>query len=164
MIRVLATALALSAIAAPAFALSCLRPDAVRMFEYARDSKETFYVIKGRITPVGDYAIPEAKQTTSPTDKDAFADTPVQITGVGLSANGFSVPVEIGATVRLTCLSVWCPGPPPDGELLMIVKKDGIELTLDIGPCGGTAVSWDPASEERLLRCHLSDTCVAEEF
>ena len=160
MIRHIAIALAMSAAAGPALALSCMRPDAVRMFEYARDSDAIYYVIKGRVTPLGDYDVPEVDFDAPTSGKDVFADTPVKISGIGLSSNGFSVPVEIGATVRLTCLSVWCAGPPNSEELLMIVEKNGDDLTLEIGPCGGTAIPWDRASEERLLQCHLSDKCV----
>ena len=46
----------------------------------------------------------------------------------------------------------------------MIVEKNGDDLTLEIGPCGGTAIPWDRASEERLLQCHLSDKCVTGDF
>ncbi|NNE88620.1 MAG: hypothetical protein HKN27_11135 [Silicimonas sp.] len=159
MIRNLALTLVLALAAGPAMALSCMRPDAVRMFEYARDSKDIFYVIKGRITPVDAYDVP-----TSKNGSDTATDTPVLISGTGLGPGGFSVPVEIGATVRLTCLSVWCAGPPADEELLMIVKKAGDDLTLEIGPCGGTAIPWNSASEERLLQCHVSDNCVPGDF
>ena len=159
MIRRLALTLAMILAANPVLALSCMRPDAVRMLEYARDSDAIYYVIKGRITPVGTYNMPSSEH-----GKDSAADTPVQISGLGLGTVSFSVPVDIGATVRLTCLAVWCASPPADGELLMIVEETGDELTLEIGPCGGTAIPWDRASEERLLQCHLSDNCVPGDF
>lgn len=164
MIRHIPAALAVVTLADPALALSCMRPDAVRMFEYARDSVDIYYVIRGRVTPVRAYKVPEVDFDAPASDRDVFTETPVQISGVGLSARGFSVPVEISAIVRLSCLSVWCAGPPADGELLMIVEKSGNDLVLEIGPCGGTAIPWDRASEERLLQCHLSDTCVPGDF
>lgn len=156
MIRSVALTLAVITAAGPAAALSCLRPDAVRMFEYARDSADIYYVIKGRLTALGPYAIPSSEN-----GKDNSADTPVQITGSGLSSQGFSVPVDISATLRLNCLAVWCASPPADEELLMIVKKAEDALILEVGPCGGTAVNWDKDAEERLLKCHMSKVCVA---
>lgn len=154
MIRSIALTLALITAAGPAAALSCLRPDAVRMLEYARDSADIYHVFKGRLTALGPYAIP-----TSENGKDNSADTQVQIKGSGLGAQGFSVPVDISATLRLSCLSVWCANPPADEELLMIVKSADDALILEVGPCGGTAVTWDKDAEERLLKCHLSQTC-----
>jgi hypothetical protein len=159
MIRHLILTLALLTAATPALSLSCMRPDAVRMFEYARDSDDVFYVIKGRLTPTSPYAIPKPEN-----DKDTEATTLVQISGLGLSRTDFSVPVEIGATVRLSCLSVWCAGPPPEGELLMIVKKTGEDLTLELGPCGGTAIPWSVDAENRLLKCHQTKSCKPAQF
>lgn len=156
MIRSTALTLAIITTASPAVALSCLRPDAVNMFEYARDSADVYYVIKGRLMALDPYEIP-----TSESGKDNSTDTQVQITGSGLSTNGFSIPVDTNATVRLTCLAVWCANPPPDEELLMIVKSEKDALVLEVGPCGGTAISWNKDAEERLLRCHQSDICEA---
>lgn len=159
MIRQISLALALVTSATPALSLSCMRPDSVRMFEYARESEDVFYVIKGRITPTKSYVIPEADN-----QKGSTATTPVQIKGIGLGPTGFSTPVAIGATVQLSCLSVWCSGPPPNDELLMIVKKSDDALILEVGPCGGTAIPWSKDAEDRLLACHLSDTCEPAEF
>lgn len=160
MMRSLSLALACATFASPALSLSCMRPDAVRMFENARDSADVYYVIKGRVTPVGEYAVPIAEN-----GKDGTTETPVQISGIGLNARGFSVPVDTSATVTLKCLSVWCASPPPaDKDLLMIVKTEDDDLSLEVGPCGGTAIAWSAEAEERLLRCHLSDDCKPAEF
>ena len=164
MIRHAILALAMILCAGPAMALSCMRPDAVRMFEYARDSEDIFYVIKGRIDPVSDYDVPTVDSDAQPKMNDAVANTPVRIKGVGLGRKGFSVPVDVAATVQLSCLSVWCSGPPPDGELLMIVKKETNALTFQIGPCGGTAIPWSKDAEDRLLQCHLSNNCEPADF
>lgn len=163
MIRQTVLALTLALSASPALSLSCMRPDVVRMFEYARDSDDIYYVIKGRLTPSKPYAIPEPK-TSAPGDLPSTADTPVGINGMGLGSHSFSVSVEVGATVRLKCLSVWCAGPPPESELLMIVKKSNEDLVLDVGPCGGTAIPWSAEAEKRLLECHRSDSCKPAEF
>ena len=158
-LRQIAVGLTLFLAANPAFSLSCMRPDSVRMFENARDSEDIYYVIKGRLTPKNTYAIP-----TSENGKDSVADTSVVIDGVGLGTRSFSVPVKVEAMVILTCLSVWCAGPPPEGELLMIVKKQNEALTLEVGPCGGTAIPWSVDSENRLLDCHRSNSCKPAEF
>ena len=164
MIRHLTVALALMLVTGPALALSCMRPDAVRMFEHARKSDDVYYVIKGRITPDVKYDVPDVDFDAPSSGKDVFADTPVQITGTGLGTSGFSVPVDVGATVRLKCLSVWCAGPPPKDEVLMFVKATDNKLILEVGPCGGTAIEWSQDAEKRLLACHLSDTCQPAEF
>lgn len=157
--RQIAMALALITAANPAFSLSCMRPDVVRMFEYARDSEDIYYVIKGRVTPKTTYAVPKPEN-----GKDNSAETTVVIDGIGLGTRSFSVPVAIEAMVRLKCLSVWCAGPPPESELLMIVKKQNDALILDVGPCGGTAMPWSVDAENRLLECHRSDSCKPAEF
>lgn len=164
MIRHYVLTLAFFLFAGPALALSCMRPDAVRMFEYARQSDDVYYLIKGRITPVGDYDVPEIDHNAPTPHKDVFADTPIQIEGIGLGERGFSVPVDVSAIARIGCLSVWCAGAPSAEELLMIVKRDRNDLVLEVGPCGGTTIPWSKEAEDRLLACHVSNTCDPGEF
>ncbi|MEO9823404.1 MAG: hypothetical protein ABJF50_03180 [Paracoccaceae bacterium] len=159
MIRNISLALTFLTISSPAFALSCMRPDVVSMLEFARKSEDVYYVIKGRVTPTSPYTIPEPKNGA-----DSSVSTPVVISGTGLGQRSFSVPVEVGAIAKLNCLSVWCAGPPAEGELLMILRKSDEELILDVGPCGGTAISWSVEAEKRLLECHRSGKCERGEF
>lgn len=153
---VLASILALTA--TNANALSCLRPDAVRLFEMVRDAEASYYVVKGRVSLL------EAANAPDPeTEKPAM--TRARVTGRALGAGGFATPFEQDITIAATCLSIWCGSAENLKDDLIM----GLELTdtgpvLNIGPCGGDQVTWDQSGEDRLLACHQGGICTAEDF
>lgn len=150
--RVALTCLAFLA-ASPAFALSCMRPDAVRLFEQARDAEAAYYIVKGRVEFL------ETPKTPRPGSKTP-ARTRAAIKGQALSSSGFNAPFNREVTVETTCLASWCGSAENlKGELVMAVEIGLDELTLEIGPCGGDQVAWDQGAEDRLLKCHLDGVC-----
>lgn len=144
--------------AGPAHALSCMRPDAVRMFEQARDADTAFYIVKGEI----EFLEPP---NTPPRNAKRPALTRAQISGQALSSSGFNAPFDLEVTVKASCLGPWC-GSPNDlsGARLMAIEVGPTKLTLNIGPCGGDQVNWDQEAEDRLLACHLAGTCTVADF
>ena len=86
--RALAISLALI-IAGPVHALSCMRPDAVRLLEKARKAEEIFYIVKGQVTFLEAVKLPKQ-------NSEVPAVTRARVTGTGLSATKFpaaSLPV-----------------------------------------------------------------------
>ncbi len=155
--RLFLTCLTLFA-AGPASALSCLRPDAVRLFEYARDAEAAFYIVKGQITLLEAANLPE-KGSKSP------ATTRAKIDGVALTTRDFEVPFTRNVSIETSCASIWCGTLDNlDGLLIIALETNGDALTLRVGPCGGDAVRWDEARERRLLDCHLNGVCKPSEF
>ncbi|MEM7752171.1 MAG: hypothetical protein AAF230_02090 [Pseudomonadota bacterium] len=139
--------------AGPVNALSCLRPDAVTLFERARDATDDFYIVKGRITLL------EAPNTP-PRGSSEPALTRARVQGHALNTAGFSAPFQRDVILKATCVGPWCGS--LDGlihELLMAVEVSGETLTLNIGPCGGDQLRWDQSGEERLLTCQRSGAC-----
>ena len=144
--------------AGPVSALSCMRPDAVRLFERARDSKDSFYIVTGRVDLVETPSIPKPGAKTP-------ERTRAKITGQALSSSGFNAPFEREVMVEATCLASWCGSPEGlSGALIMAIKIEFETLTLRVGPCGGDQVTWDQLSEDRLLTCHLDGVCEPAEF
>lgn len=138
----------------PAYALSCLPPDAVRLLQFAQESPDPYVLVKGRIS--GPVNLPEAG-TREP------ARSTVRVEGKGLNRNGFSASIAREITLELTCLSVWC-ATPPEGEQIMALKVEGDARTLEIGPCGGNAVAWTEDGESRLLECYQNGNCQLPDF
>lgn len=154
------TVLAVAFLAAgPASALSCLRPDAVRLYEDARDSAEVYTIVKGRILADGPILVPVPDR-----DGKNGLVTGVRLRGHILGARGFLDPVEAGIGLRLTCVSVWCAAPPPEDVLLMALRQTPSGSELSIGPCGGDAVVWTADAEARLLDCHRGIRCEVPDF
>jgi hypothetical protein len=149
------TALLLALLAGPAQALSCLPPDPVRLFEFAKQSPDPFVIVKGRIL-AGEVELPR-ENTKLP------ARSSVRIEGLGLTRTGFSAPVAREVTLELSCLSVWC-ATPPEGVLIMALKVEGDARTLAIDPCGGNAVPWTEDGEVRLLACQRDGDCRVKDF
>ncbi|MEM6384679.1 MAG: hypothetical protein AAF718_00445 [Pseudomonadota bacterium] len=145
-------------IANPANALSCMRPDAVRLFEEARDAETAFYIVKGEV----EFLEPP---NTPPRNAKTPATTRARITGLALSKSGFNAPFDERVTLKASCLGPWCGAPEMvEGSRLMAVEIGLADLSLYIGPCGGDQMAWDEQAEDRLLSCHLQGICEAAEF
>lgn len=150
----LATMLASS----PAAALSCLPPDALRLYSSARDSADIYAIVRVRIPSGTAIAVPEVPGDGSMA-KSAQATTTLRLSGLVLNENGFGTPFDRDVNVVVTCLSIWCGSPVTDRDLLAALRltQDGPELT--IGPCGGDAMLWDSADIRALLTCHRTGRC-----
>ena len=153
MIRSIVIAAAFVAAGSPVLALSCARPDAVRLYEMARDAEEIYYFVKGRVD------VTEPVQEPDP-NSDVPALTRAHISGTALNSHGFGTSFEQDITIEANCLSVWC-GSAADlaGELFAALQIINEELTLRVGPCGGDVVQWDRDAERRLLECHRTGLC-----
>lgn len=153
--------LALLTLAAPAWSLSCLRPDIVDTYERARDAKEGFWIIHGVIRADGPLAGPQPDADGRYKD-GASASTKVRVLGRGLRTDGFhSIPPQ-DVTLTITCLAHWCGSVAPDQDLFMAieVKPTGPELVID--PCSSRVVPYTKDGETRLLRCLRDGVCERE--
>lgn len=140
-------------------ALSCLRPDAVRLLEQAQASEATFYIVKGTVTFQEDPNLPE-RGTKTPTE------TRARIKGKAMTRAGFLAPFEQNVVIKTSCLGPWCGGLADlDGERIMSIEVAAPDMrVLNIGPCGGDTVSWDQAAEDRIMACFLENNCEIADF
>lgn len=151
-------ALLLTLCVTSAQALSCLRTDAVRLFEAARDAEAAFHIVKGRITLL------EAAQTPDPAQKKP-ARTRARLTGTALSGGGFNARYDREITIEAVCLSIWCgsaEGLTEDMIFAVVATRTGPVLRID--PCATRLVRWTQAEEDRLLRCYRSGICETADF
>lgn len=152
------TVLALALTAGPASALSCLMPDAARLYATARDSDQVFAIVTGRLMPDGPIAVPEVKENGSP-NREPQAVTRVRMTGKVLGQDAFDRAFDREVDVKVTCLSIWCGDPLTDRDIVAALRLGGAVPELEIGPCGGNAVEASDAAIQRLLACHRSGDC-----
>ncbi len=155
--RTVLLAIALTAIAGPALSLSCMRPDAVRLYDQARDSEDLYVAVRGRIN------LTEPANAPLP-DSDTPAITQATLSGVVLTTHGFGAKFDREIEIAATCLGPWCGSAEEfEGELLAVLKVgEDNTYTLAAGPCGGGAVVWSKDGERRLLACHRDGECVSE--
>ncbi|MCV6592691.1 MAG: hypothetical protein OIF48_07050 [Silicimonas sp.] len=150
--------LALACAAGPALALSCLPPDPVQSYMFARDDDALHSMVIGRIS--SDRPIAEPRATQASQFKDNHAESPVTLTGRGLTADGFTVDVRQKITLRLSCAAAWCPGAPPlDQELFLIFRHDNDARIAEIGACPMNALPWSAEDEARVVACHRKGQC-----
>lgn len=146
------------ALATPAFALSCMPPDAVQLYEAARDSDDTYVAVRGRID------LSEPAQTPEP-DTEMPAITKAVMSGYALTSHGFGALFHRKIEIRATCLGPWCGSADGfGGEQIAMLRVDRNNIyTLMAGPCGGQALDWSKDGERRLLECHRTGNCSAAE-
>lgn len=145
-------------IASPALALSCMRPDAVQLYELARDSEDTYVAVRGRID------LSEPAQNPIP-DTEIPTITQAVMSGYSLTSHAFGALFHSKIEIRATCLGPWCGSAEGfEGEQIAMLRVDGNDIyTLMAGPCGGQALAWTKDGERRLLDCHRTGNCVAAE-
>ncbi len=154
----LTVAAAIASVATPALSLSCLRPDVVRMYEEIRDAEASYWLLKGRITPLEPVALPR-KNAQGQYDDDARATTAIRFAGLGLSTDGTYKPFAQEMAMTVECVSIWCGDAPMDAEVFAAVELtvSGPELT--IGPCPWYAIPVTDDGEARLLSCIRDGDC-----
>jgi len=150
-----ALTLMLCLLTSPALALSCLPPDAVSLYEMARDSEERFVIVKGRVTPRGEVAIPKGKNGGG----DAEATSPARMTGTSLTQDGFTAAFDRPVDLRVMCMGPWCAGAPSSDEIIAAVRLDGNDLVLDLDACFSSTVEATPEAAARLVTCHQGGAC-----
>jgi len=155
MIRRIVIVAALITASSPVLALSCLPPDAVRLYEMARDAEEAYYFVKGRID------LTERAREPKP-NSEIPALTAGRITGTALTSYEFGTAFDQAITIEAYCLASWCGSAEGlTGELFAAVRVEGEKLILRVDACGGDLVKWDKGAERRLLECHRTGICAA---
>ena len=151
------TALALTAalVGAQASALSCMRPDVARSFQWAAEADESYVVLLGQF----DFDAP--RQSNSDRNAPKTASVPAQFNGQSLGANGFQANAPLDVTLEFSCAGPWCGSLPDTGEdILAFVERGPDGYVLTVGPCYGTAfVSPSESDVQRVEACMRGDGC-----
>lgn len=155
MIRFTLAFAALISATSPALSLSCAQPNAVHLYQMARDAEEPYYIVRGRVDLTGPVVEPSPNSETP-------ARTKAWIRGTALNSHGFGTNFDQEITIEAHCLASWC-GSPKDlaGELFTALQIKGDHLTLRIGPCGGDVATWNRIGERQLLDCHRNGVCAS---
>ena len=144
--------------ASPAWSLSCLRPDIVTTYEYARDAEEPFWIIRGKVLSDVPLAMPKADESGRYKD-DASASTPVRVLGRGLRTDGTYRVTLQDVTLTISCFAHWCGSIALDEELFMAVEATATGPELIVDPCSSRVVPFTEDGERRLLRCVRDGVC-----
>ena len=150
MIRVLAVLLCLAA--APAHALSCLRPSVEGSFATAHAAPQLYVVGLGRVV-LGEGAAPPAP--FGPDRGAVVTELPAMFSGRIGGRDGFGAAIDLPVTLRLTCAAHWC-GAAPEGEVLTFIEIADTGHRITEGPCPQAILRAEPDTEARAAAC-LSD-------
>lgn len=136
MLTRLALALALAFTSAPAAALSCLRPDIARSYDWADERPEPFVLALGSLVRAGPDT-PDGPVSDNPQDRVSYS-FPARFDGRLATADGFTVERAFDVTVEVQCESVWCGGESLSDYGLYFLRRDGEDThALEAGLCGG---------------------------
>jgi len=144
------------ATAGHALALSCMPQDAARTFQRANEAEERYLVAYGELT-FDPEELPEQDLSSS---EDRSTSFPAIITGVSLTAEGFTQAFDQPITVDAKCLGPWCPSLTPGTPLIAFLEQRPSGYTLLVDACGGMIVS-EPAEEdlETIVQCSRGGDC-----
>ncbi len=156
--KTLLLSLALSALAQPVLALSCLRPDVARSFNEAAAAKESYVIVQGRLTfdtsrlPKTDLG---AQEEIPP-----HVDIAARLTGMSLSKQGFTSDFDHPVTLRVQCFGPWCGGAASGAQYLSFLEKTDTGYMLTVTPCGGFGFA-EPSREilETVSACFQNGRC-----
>ncbi|VAW05056.1 hypothetical protein MNBD_ALPHA07-1187 [hydrothermal vent metagenome] len=159
----LLTTIALSLVAGPALALSCLAPDVARTYKQAAEAEETYIVVYGQLSfdegklPIVDYN----NQMDTPNN----TLIPARVSGKSLTLDGFNTDFDKPITLNAKCFGPWCAKPASGVPYLAFLERtvDGYTLVLD--PCGGYGFSRpSEAIREKAAACFQGGECTSEEY
>lgn len=139
-------------LASQAAALSCLKPNIGRTFNFVQESADTFSMALGTVTAKG--RIPKYVE-----GKPRYI--PSKFKGVFLGSNGQSKEHEIDITVDAICVVHWCGGfPETDEDMLVFLKKTDVGYRLESNPCGGNyKIAPTPKEVRTLQKCMRRGKC-----
>lgn len=136
MLTRLALAAALFVVAAPAMALTCLRPDIARSYDWADSRPDPFIVALGSLVRTGPDT-PDGTASDNPQGPASYS-FPARFEGMVATPDGFTQERVLDVTVEVQCRSVWCGGPSLSDYGLYFLRHDaGDAHALEAGLCGG---------------------------
>ncbi len=155
----LAASLALVS-AAPAQALSCLRPDPIRSFLQADAAPETYLALLGAFEFDADLLlIPDPAKPVSAAPPPLTA----RFTGHQLGPDGFDTPVDLEVVLQPSCAGPWCGSLAPGDDVLAFARREDGALIVDLEPCPGKVQGApDAAARDRLTACMRGAACLPD--
>lgn len=147
-ITVLGATLALFG-AQQAAALSCMRPNLARSFNFYEQSDDKFVIAVGKLTPTD--KIPDYKQGVS-------REVAAEFKGGFLGRWGVKDQPPQTVMIKTSCLASWCGAIPERSvDVLAFIKKTPAGLVLETGPCHG---EYTENPSKKLIR--TLQTCLAK--
>lgn len=160
----LAAALTLGAavlVAAPAVALTCIRPDAARLYTRAAEAESSHVIVEGRLT-LDPGRLPRTDKTV-PGPEDPVS-LPARLEGRALGPEGFERRFDRAIRVEASCIGPWCPRLAPVTRLIAAPRVEDGAYVLPLDACMGWAMT-DPTPEDlsRIKSCHDGGACLPEQ-
>ncbi len=155
MIRTLAFSAAIAALATPALALSCLRPDVVQTYKRAAEAEESYSVVIGTIR-FDESKLPKSVGNDSPPNTRIAA----RFQGKALTKSGFDMPFARNITLEVLCFGPWCGGAGSDETYLAFLKREETGYVMEADPCGGMLFQ-SPTEHmlDQVERCFTGGRC-----
>ncbi|WP_226783148.1 hypothetical protein [Oceaniglobus trochenteri] len=141
-------AMALCAVGHQAAALSCQRIEPQDAFEKAAAAEESYIVVHGSFAFDAE-ALPKSHEPGA-----GDVTIPATFTGLGLTGEGFSTPLEFRVALDARCLGPWCGTLQPDLLQLAFLERRTDGYHLEVSPCPGRAFSTpDEATLDQMTAC-----------
>lgn len=143
--------------ASQAQALSCMRPDVARAFDWASQAEESYVVLLGRL----DFEAPATRRGRPNDPQDLHVAA--RFTGQSLGVSGFSATAPLDVSLAFTCAGPWCGSMTPSrGDVLAFVERSADGYVLNVGPCGGTTFERPTHAQiQQVESCMRGQACTA---
>ncbi len=151
-------ALALSSLAGPSLALSCMAPDVAVSFNEAAASEKVYMVVHGTLT-FDETKLPEV-DINHQDQIPPHVDIEARLSGMSLSKAGFETAFDRPVTLRALCYGPWCGRAVSGAAYLSFLEKPETGFVLAVTPCGGFEFS-DPSEEmlNKVTQCYRDGSC-----
>ncbi|MGJ8611103.1 MAG: hypothetical protein ACSHWY_08420 [Octadecabacter sp.] len=134
-------------------ALSCVRPDVARTFDWASDAVDSYVILHGTF----------AFTQPAPFDAGNLTPTSIQLpatfSGQFLGADGFVDAPLLDVTLEFACLSAWCGSMQNGDEAVAFVQQSDEGYTLSIGPCYDTVFNPTDDTLQQVTSCMRGTGC-----
>lgn len=141
----------LAMLAAPAWSLSCRRPDLVEAFKDAHADSAEWVIVRGQFS-FDESLLPE------PMDgQDAVV--PARIKGDVLTRNGFAAPFAKDVSIDVTCSGPWCGTVGKGVTYIAFLRKSGDSYSTVASACPSTLFADSGKAAEKALTACLRGKC-----
>ena len=155
MIRHTLIAALMAAVASPALALSCVRPDVAATYLRAAEAEETYIVVHGTLQ-FNQRKLPKAKGNESP----PTTRIPARMTGKALTKSGFDHEFERNITLEVQCFGPWCGGAGSGETYLAFLQRTGSGYVMVADPCASLSFqNPDPDKLSTVQQCFNGGPC-----
>ncbi|WP_435705906.1 hypothetical protein [Yoonia sp.] len=134
-------------------ALSCMRPDVARTFDWASEANESYIILQGT------FAFTQPARPNTSNVAPTSVRLPATFNGRYLGADGFVDAPILDVTLEFSCVSAWCGSIQNGDDVIAFVQQSDSGYMLRVDACHSTVFNPTDDTLQRVTSCMRGTGC-----